>query len=119
MGELSSVLEWGKVFGFPALLFAVWWLYHRQQSRHWSQILRYTGEQNVQQLNMISTNHTNMLAEVVKNYQDQMQMIRKQNEEHFELLKDLTETINYQYVIQTRIETKLDNMQPRARARSN
>lgn len=82
------MIEIIKVMGFPGLIFVVWYLYHRNQSRQWSEMMKQQSE----------------------NWRQLLLHMEKKNDQTFELLKDNMQTIQAHTMILARIENKIDSM---------
>lgn len=91
--ELGTIIELGKVFGFPALIFVIWLFYHKAASKSWQSIIEQTA----------------------KIHSDQMQQISRRDEQFYELFKNAIDTIQAHTMILTRVESKIDILQPRRR----
>lgn len=86
--DLNGIGELVKQIGFPGLIFAVWYIYHRNQSKQWA----------------------DMIQQQAANWQQLIVHIEKKNDQTFELLKDSMTTIQAHTMILARIENKVDSM---------
>lgn len=76
MAEYGFLIEIIKAVGFPAIIFIIWYLYHRSQVDFYKQILDEQAERE---------------------------------NRNFEVLKELTETIQATTAILSRMEYKIDS----------
>lgn len=90
-GEVGSYLELVKAIGFPALIFVIWYLYHRGENLKWDQ--NFQSQRDMQR--------------------DMIQGMLKQNseerEKQFLLWKDLSEILHMQTSQLSRLETKISS----------
>jgi hypothetical protein len=96
MGEAQWGIEIMKVVGFPALLFFVWYLYHRSETEKWKIYLAQVQVENKQQF------------ELFKSGMIQQERAREQM---FLLLKETIETVSYHSQMLSRVEQKMDTNQ--------
>jgi len=110
MGELSWLIELAKYVGFPALIFAVWYIYHNAQIKQSKEqidkfhIIINQAITAQKELNEIQFNTFRQAIERTIDMQDD------EARRMFELVKDMTETEQYQSAIMSRIETKINNL---------
>ena len=96
MPETQFALLLIKELGFPALLFIIWFLYHRSESAKWMQFMEQTDSKYQQQIQLL---------------QKLIDTREKANDQQFELLKSTIETIDFHSNILGRIENKIDTNQ--------
>ncbi|RJP20726.1 MAG: hypothetical protein C4529_08925 [Deltaproteobacteria bacterium] len=89
MAEGALFIELIKYAGFPAIIFAVWFIYHRSQSLAWS--------------------------EQTKLHFETFSLITKErdvrDERNYEILKEMLEVSRYQSTILARMDSKIDTNQ--------
>jgi hypothetical protein len=89
MPQFQAFVELVKVLGFPAVIFAVWYLYHQSQAKAW------TAREKAQF--------------------DMFSLIAKErdvrDERNYEILKEMLEVSRYQSTILARMDTKIDTNQ--------
>lgn len=94
--ESQAALVLVKEIGFPALMFFVWFIYHKSESAKWVTYLDQVREENKKQY------------ELFQNIIDQGERAREQQ---FVLLKETIETVNFHSNLLGRIEQKIDTSQ--------
>lgn len=83
------VVDAVRYIGFPALIFAVWYLSRRDDRERW----------------------TKLLETMVDWQKTQAQQTQQTIDQHFELYKQNNETINFIAAVLSRLEQKIDNQQ--------
>jgi len=96
MTEAHVAIELVKAFGFPALLFIVWYVYHRAENEKWKIYLE-----------QVKDDHAKRFEEFNRII-EQQEATRNQI---FKLLQDAIEATNYHSNIIARIEQKVDTNQ--------
>jgi len=82
-------IELIKQLGISAVIFLIWYLYHRSQVRQWQQ----QHETDMQQWQLL------------------LKAQQEREARNFELLKDMLETVQYHTGMLSRVETKIDTNQ--------
>ena len=89
MTEFPFLLEAVKAIGFPALIFAIWYFYHKSEVKAREQFHKAESERFQQILAQMEARHT----------------------QTFELMKDAIKSVQHHTMILARIENKIDNSQ--------
>lgn len=98
--EHAFYIELVKSIGFPALIFIMWLIYFRADAKKGGRRI----EQQVKQFEI----QNQLLREFMERSLDNQKTIY---EEQIDLLKEITETLQYQAACLVRTETKIDNNQ--------
>ncbi|GAB4327308.1 MAG: hypothetical protein Kow0037_00760 [Calditrichia bacterium] len=105
------LLDFVKAVGFPGIIFVIWYLYHRSVEKNWEADRKSDNEkwkQMFQQAEANANRQFQLFHEAVKNAAESQ---KEQTARTYEILKDLTETVQYHAAVLVRIESKIDNNQ--------
>jgi len=94
--EIQTGMELVKVIGFPALIFFIWFLYHRSESQKWEKLIETYSANQEQQLKFMQ----NILTQS-----------NTESERIYQLLRDSIEVGNHHSSILSRMEQKIDRNQ--------
>ncbi len=100
MSDMAFYIDLIKYVGFPALIFIIWYIYHKSESQKWQEFFK--------QQEVHSERQFHLFRETVKNTSE---VQKRESERQFSLLKDLTETVQYHAAVLARMESKIDNNQ--------
>ncbi len=109
MTEFPFLIEAIKVIGFPALIFAIWYFYHKSEVK--------ARESEVKAREQYHKSETERFQQIL----DQMEARHNQT---FDLMKDAIKSVQHHTMILARIENKIDNSQfcpysPQKRSNNN
>jgi hypothetical protein len=94
--ETIAALELVKVLGFPALIFIMWFLYHRSESQKWEELIKNNNSNHQAQFQFMQ----NMLSQG-----------NVESERIYQLLRDSIEVASHHSSILARMEGKIDTNQ--------
>ena len=107
MVEFQTGLELVKIIGFPALLFIVWYLYHRSESRKWQTYLEQQKEASDRQFEQQKQDVERQKQDGERQYRLFENIISQQEkarDQQFELLRETIETVNFHTSQLSRVE---------------
>lgn len=122
MNDFPYIIELVKYVGFPVVIFAVWYFYHKSEAQSWRQDRendqkrwetdRLDEMNRWKQIFDQQEKHSQRQFELFQNtVNSSTEAQKEESARQFSLLKDLTETVQYHAAILARMENKIDSNQ--------
>lgn len=108
MADFSFYVEVVKVVGYPALLFIVWYVYHKSTSRQYQENQKASAEQWQQLIKQMQERDVQQQKTDNDQWKQLFEQASRKEQERFELLKSALETVQMHTMILAGMRDKID-----------